>query len=285
MTMPTGDAQTSPPTHDGSAPPLPHAAPAPAAEAGTTEAGWMQLVNDMLTRAEAAEAERDRLAEQNAALLREAQVWAGEARAQRATVHESYQAATGATGEPGDWNGAEPVRALAAERDRLSAELAALNDAKARFDAARNAALDRAERAEAEVAALRGALPDPELLDLAARIVESDAFDGFISKATALYAAGDRIRALAAAAPTPQAAGTGTGVDDDTRRLAWLATELAYDWTIGEIDIAELACAYASDAGREDEDPIADDVIAALRRAIDTMMSLDRPQEADHAAQ
>lgn len=92
--------------------------------------------------------------------------------------------------------------------------------------------------------------------------------------------------ALSATAPaTPPAAVTGTGGEDDTRRLAWLATELAYDWTIGEIDIAELACAYASDAGREDEDPIADDVIAALRLAIDTMMSPDTPQEADHAAQ
>ena len=40
----------------------------------------------------------------------EAQAHAQEARTQRATVHEIYQLITGATGEPGDWNGAEPIR-------------------------------------------------------------------------------------------------------------------------------------------------------------------------------
>lgn len=148
MTMPTGDAQTSPPTHDGSTPPLPRAAPAPAAEAGTTEAGWMQLVNDMLTRAEAAEA----------------------------------------------------------ERDRLSAELAAAKDAKDRFDAARNAALTRAERAEAEVAALRGAMPDPQMLDMYAEGIEWEGYE-----ASGLRKAAAAIRALATATPTPPAAEAGTG--------------------------------------------------------------------------
>jgi hypothetical protein len=40
----------------------------------------------------------------------EAQTHAQEARTQRATVHEIYRLVTGGTGEPGDWNGAEPVR-------------------------------------------------------------------------------------------------------------------------------------------------------------------------------
>lgn len=48
---------------------------------------------------------------ENEALKLQAQCWKFEAKAQKATVHESYQAITRATGEPGDWNGANPVRA------------------------------------------------------------------------------------------------------------------------------------------------------------------------------
>lgn len=39
----------------------------------------------------------------------EAEGWAQEARTQRSSLHDAYQAVTGATGEPGDWNGARPV--------------------------------------------------------------------------------------------------------------------------------------------------------------------------------
>ena len=49
----------------------------------------------------------------------EAQIQAKEARSHRATVREIYQAVTGRTGEPGDWNGAKPVLALIEERDAL----------------------------------------------------------------------------------------------------------------------------------------------------------------------
>ena len=49
-------------------------------------------------------------------LKMQAKIWKCEARAQAATVRECYQACTGATGEPGDWNGARPVLALAEER-------------------------------------------------------------------------------------------------------------------------------------------------------------------------
>lgn len=57
------------------------------------------------------EAERD-------ACKQEAQVQAQEARTQQAIVHDCYQAVTGGKGEPGDWNGAEPVRRRIAELER-----------------------------------------------------------------------------------------------------------------------------------------------------------------------
>ncbi len=57
-----------------------------------------------IERAEKAEALIDRL-------RREAEQHAQEARTANATIAEIYQAVTDATGEPGNWNGAEPVRA------------------------------------------------------------------------------------------------------------------------------------------------------------------------------
>ncbi|MES2634081.1 MAG: hypothetical protein V4669_13990 [Pseudomonadota bacterium] len=53
----------------------------------------------------------------------EAQIHAQEARAANATIADIYQCVTGSTGEPGNWNGAEPVRQRIAE---LEAENAAL---------------------------------------------------------------------------------------------------------------------------------------------------------------
>ena len=47
--------------------------------------------------------------------IHQAQIWKLEAASQKATVAECYQICTDATGEPGDWNGAEPVRALKAQ--------------------------------------------------------------------------------------------------------------------------------------------------------------------------
>ena len=71
-----------------------------------------------LITAQAAEIER---------LTQEAQGWAQEARTHKATVHEIYQLVTGATGEPGNWHGAEPVRtklaSQAAEIERLREQL------------------------------------------------------------------------------------------------------------------------------------------------------------------
>lgn len=48
----------------------------------------------------------------------EAESHALEARAQRATVHECYRAVTGGKGEPGDWNGAEPVKRFVADAQK-----------------------------------------------------------------------------------------------------------------------------------------------------------------------
>jgi hypothetical protein len=52
----------------------------------------------------------------------EAQIQAGEARAHIAIVQECYQIATGGTGEPATWNGAEPIRkAFTAQAERIKA--------------------------------------------------------------------------------------------------------------------------------------------------------------------
>ena len=53
-------------------------------------------------KAEALERERD-------ALRLQAECWAMEAKGHKASLHEAYQAVTGATGEPGNWNGARPI--------------------------------------------------------------------------------------------------------------------------------------------------------------------------------
>lgn len=59
-------------------------------------------------------------------LIQQAQIWKQESRCANHTIGQIYQLVTGATGEPGNWHGAEPVRALIAERDELKAKLAAV---------------------------------------------------------------------------------------------------------------------------------------------------------------
>ena len=49
----------------------------------------------------------------------QAQIWKQEARCANHTLGEIYQIATGAKGEPGNWNGSKPIRALIDERDAL----------------------------------------------------------------------------------------------------------------------------------------------------------------------
>lgn len=51
----------------------------------------------------------------------QAETHAQEARTAKATIHEIYQLCTGATGEPGSWNGAEPVRQLLKRAQRVEA--------------------------------------------------------------------------------------------------------------------------------------------------------------------
>lgn len=54
----------------------------------------------------------------------EAQIHAQEARTSSATIAEIYQCVTGSTGEPGNWNGANPVR------ERIETLIAALKVAR-----------------------------------------------------------------------------------------------------------------------------------------------------------
>jgi hypothetical protein len=70
---------------------------------------WVQFycMEDLAGFVERIRAEQQDLIDR---LRLEAQIHAQEARAQRATVHEIYRLVTGGAGEPGDWNGAEPVR-------------------------------------------------------------------------------------------------------------------------------------------------------------------------------
>lgn len=105
-------------------------------------------------------------------LRQEAIDHAGEARTANSTIYEIYQVISGATGEPGNWHGAEPVRAYVAAKEAriqaLETELAAAlievsNQARLRGEAEGKLHVSelagivegwqlRAERAEAELA-------------------------------------------------------------------------------------------------------------------------------------
>jgi hypothetical protein len=63
------------------------------------------------------------LKDENENLRQESLSWAQEAKTQRSTVREIYQVITGATGEPGDWNGAQPVKAIMKKIAALKAEI------------------------------------------------------------------------------------------------------------------------------------------------------------------
>jgi hypothetical protein len=110
-------------------------------------------------RAEAAEARAAELERERDHLRLQAETWAQEARTQRATVHKAYQAATGATGEPGDWHGAGPVEVRIAE---LGAALAKFQAAHA--EAHRCAVAGRAIANVIEWCMV-GEVPDHEFVD------------------------------------------------------------------------------------------------------------------------
>jgi hypothetical protein len=80
------------------------------------------------------DAENAALKAENHHLQTQAECWAMEARAHKSSLHEAYQAVTGATGEPGNWNGAAPIVACIAE---LRAQVASLTEQR---DAAINTA-------------------------------------------------------------------------------------------------------------------------------------------------
>lgn len=80
------------------------------------------------------------LAEKDAEIARlrlEAQSHAQESRTANATIAEIYQVVSGATGEPGNWHGAEPVRTrldhLQAELDRVIDEAVINAEATVQF--------------------------------------------------------------------------------------------------------------------------------------------------------
>jgi len=158
------------------------------------------------------------------------------------------------------------VAALEAEVERLQGVLRIATEAP-RLTGMEALTADR-DRLAAENVALRGAMPDAVELDIVAGMLASD---GHVAAAAEMRKRVDRIRALSAA---PQPAEAVTGEGDDTQRLAWLARELAMDWEIGGVDVAGLACAHAEDGGRDE--PTDADVLAALRRAIDTAIALDK---------
>lgn len=81
----------------------------------------------------------------------EAQIHAQEARTANATIAEIYQLVTGKTGEPGNWNGAEPVRAaLARIRADALEEAAKLAESDEFYGSAVQHAIAAAIRALAE---------------------------------------------------------------------------------------------------------------------------------------
>ena len=70
---------------------------------------------------EVATAEIERLRNLVDRLRTEAQIHSGEARTANSSLHDAYQAASGGRGEPGNWNGANPIKD---EIERLRAKLA-----------------------------------------------------------------------------------------------------------------------------------------------------------------
>ncbi|WP_048647521.1 hypothetical protein [Nitratireductor soli] len=82
------------------------------------KAGWIVIGPG---ESDPRDAEIERLTNLTDQLRMEAQLHSGEARAANASLREAYQAVSGGRGEPGSWNGAEPIKA---EVSRLRAKLA-----------------------------------------------------------------------------------------------------------------------------------------------------------------
>lgn len=109
---------------------------------------------DAKSACEALEAERERLRAQCDAILLQARCWAGEAKAQQSITREVGAALGGIP----TWGPiAAGVEAMRAERDALAAELEGAN-ARILLDA-KNHWAERARKAEAELAAIKGKEP------------------------------------------------------------------------------------------------------------------------------
>lgn len=112
--------------YEGELPPLPayECGPHTGHAAIRTDESIQAYARQAIAGALQSQAERIRELEAEAsATKQQAQIWKMEASTQKATVQGIYQLCTGGTGEPGDWNGANPVRKLIAERDTLRAQL------------------------------------------------------------------------------------------------------------------------------------------------------------------
>ena len=75
-------------------------------------AGWLKSYEALQARLAASEALVRKMETEREHLRMQAIEHAQEMRTQRAIVRDIYQAVSGATGEPGNWNGAEPVKQL-----------------------------------------------------------------------------------------------------------------------------------------------------------------------------
>ena len=96
-----------------------------------TGADCTVLVDELLAHDQAQRALLAQKYEEIAHLRLEAQLHAQEARTANATIAEIYQVVSGATGEPGNWHGAEPVRT---RLNQLRADLAILQATVAQKD-------------------------------------------------------------------------------------------------------------------------------------------------------
>ncbi len=116
----------------------------------------LEAENEWLKHALEAEKKRADEAEALAERLkREAQQHAQEARTANATITEAYQAVTGGAGEPGNWHGAEPIKA---ELTRLREEIEQYREAARGQLVVVNTASSRIKELESVVVKLREAL-------------------------------------------------------------------------------------------------------------------------------
>lgn len=167
---------------------------------------------------------RARIAElevQRDALKQQAETWAQEARTQKSTVHEIYRLCTGGTGEPGDWHGAEPVRALIARIADLEA------DAE-RYQVQKEHALDEAATAKRVAASIEHAKTVVAKWKSRAERVEAEN----IEQARLLGMSAEREVKLLAELAAAKA-------DAAKARVAFF--EMYRDWTGGDFDLPPLA--------------------------------------------